>query len=809
MRKLYAILLVGFVLRLLLTPFFTYQLDFNTFIAWGNIAREVGLSSFYSSTWSDYLPGYLYVLRFLSGVNQLEILPKTLLYKLPAIIADTLTGFLVYKIVISQIVIKKHKQELALLATGVYIFNPAVLANSTFWGQVDSFTSLFSLASLYLLKSNPIFSAVFLGVGALVKPQIAMVLPVLLALMIKKKWKIKKMALYGAITAAVLLVGFLPFSDNLNLIAFMQERISTTINQYQYGSVNAFNFWGLFGFWKPDNVGFWSTKRIGDMFVAILSLFTLRKLLKDRDENKNYLALTLLFMLNFFFMTRMHERHMLPIFAPMAIAMVSAHILAPLYALFSVTYLANMYYGYTYVSTDRSLVLTSGMIKVIIIINLLAFASVAFVFFKNKHKFNLISFDLNSFFKKQRRVANKKIKDYLNKHQTKKLLYVIIFFSLITRLFFLGTPERDYFDEIYHAFTARTLVDNDPGVWDWGIDHPEGFAYEWTHPPLNKEIMAVSMKIIGVNSLAWRLPGALLGVGIVILTFKIALALTKSRDIAILSAALVSLDGLVFTMSRIGTGDVYFVFFVLLSFWAYLKDKYLFSSLALGMAISTKWSAVWFLPVLVVAHLSLRRSTFDKRLIYFFTIPIAIYLLSYTPMFLHGYDLGHFWGMQKQMWWYHSGLEATHPYTSQWWSWPIMERPVYLYQLDNNDGKLGNIYAMGNPLVFWFGLISVISSFYYLIKRKAPKQLGIALFAYLAFFVPWAGSPRIMFIYHYLPSVPFMAILSGYILKKHAWLIMPVTLTSFILFVYFYPHWIGLAIPENLSQSYYWLSSWR
>jgi len=107
------------------------------------------------------------------------------------------------------------------------------------------------------------------------------------------------------------------------------------------------------------------------------------------------------------------------------------------------------------------------------------------------------------------------------------------------------------------------------------------------------------------------------------------------------------------------------------------------------------------------------------------------------------------------------------------------------------------------------GLVSVVISIYYLIKRQAPKTLGVALFAYLIFFVPWSVSPRIMFIYHYLPSVPFMVILTSFVLKKNSWLILPVCAISFALFVYFFPHWTGIAVPEELSKSYYWFSSWR
>ena len=177
-------------------------------------------------------------------------------------------------------------------------------------------------------------------------------------------------------------------------------------------------------------------------------------------------------------------------------------------------------------------------------------------------------------------------------------------------------------------------------------------------------------------------------------------------------------------------------------------------------------------------------------------------------MFLSGHGLDIWWGMQKQMWWYHTGLVATHPYTSQWWSWPFLIRPIYLYTSDEIGGWVARIYAMGNPFVFWFGFVSIVlcSIYSYLEKNK---HLAFVVFAYLIFFVPWAASPRIMFLYHYLPSIPFLAIATGYVLRRNPKLIFAYFFICLLSFIYFCPHWAGLQIPLWLDKSYYWVSSWR
>jgi dolichyl-phosphate-mannose--protein O-mannosyl transferase len=115
---------------------------------------------------------------------------------------------------------------------------------------------------------------------------------------------------------------------------------------------------------------------------------------------------------------------------------------------------------------------------------------------------------------------------------------------------------------------------------------------------------------------------------------------------------------------------------------------------------------------------------------------------------------------------------------------------------------------MGNPFVFWTGLTAIITSFYVTLKER-NKNLAFIVFAYLIFFVPWAASPRIMFLYHYLPSIPFLAIATGYLLRRNLNYIFPFFVFGILTFIYFYPHWAGLTIPLWLDKSYYWVTSWR
>ena len=385
-------------------------------------------------------------------------------------------------------------------------------------------------------------------------------------------------------------------------------------------------------------------------------------------------------------------------------------------------------------------------------------------------------------------------------------LLIILTFAFLTRVLFLASPDQEYFDEVYHAFTAKLVLHGDPKAWEWWNPHPEGFAYEWTHPPLAKEIMALSMAFLGESAFAWRLPAALAGTVSVYLVYLIGKKLFSDPKTGLLASSIFALDGLVLVMSRIGMNDIYFLVFMLTSFYFFLKKRDLASAFFLGLAASSKWTVFWFLPILVIAHFALRRSL-QKKYLWYLILPPLVYLLSYLPMFLTGHNFDTFWELQKQMWWYHTGLKATHPYTSFWWSWPILLRPIWLYHEVVED-KIANIYAQGNPIVFWFGLASVLIAAKWAFIKKL-KSLGLIIFAYGSFFVPWALSPRIMFLYHYLPSLPFLAIATGYVLSKYPKFLLLFYSLALLLFFYFYPHWTGIKVPVWLDNSYYWFPSWR
>lgn len=350
------------------------------------------------------------------------------------------------------------------------------------------------------------------------------------------------------------------------------------------------------------------------------------------------------------------------------------------------------------------------------------------------------------------------MKKLINK---RRLLILILIFAALTRLIRLDYPNKYVFDEVYHGFTAKEYLAWHKEAWEWWTKPPPGVAYEWTHPPLAKEIMAISMFIFRTqDAWAYRLPGAMFGVLSVYLVYLLGVKLLN-RSAALIAAFVFSLDGLNFVQSRTGMNDIYYITFFLAALLLLLNRKYLFSALLLGLALSSKWAAIYgyliFIPLLI-------KDKQYRQILFLLIIPPIIYFITYLPFFLTGHSIDQFKQLQQQMWWYHTNLKATHTYSSPWWSWPLNLYPVW-YFVDYQKNTMANIFASGNPVVFWAGSVAVILTVWEIVKKRSINLI-IILLGFLAFWLPWALSPRIMFLYHFSPSIPFLSLALGYQLEK-------------------------------------------
>ncbi|MBI2599246.1 phospholipid carrier-dependent glycosyltransferase [Candidatus Curtissbacteria bacterium] len=414
-------------------------------------------------------------------------------------------------------------------------------------------------------------------------------------------------------------------------------------------------------------------------------------------------------------------------------------------------------------------------------------------------------------------------------------LIFITLFSLVVRLYRLGEPNHYYFDEVYHVVTARGYANNNPAAYDPFSSPPEEkTAYDWLHPPLAKLIQAGSIKLFGDDPIAWRLPSAIFGAAIIPLVFLLAL-LMFGPVTAVFSASVIAFENLNLAMSRITMNDIFLTLFVVASFiFTVLYDrqrkfKYkVVTVIFLGLAVASKWTGIWALAVVAtyIIFSDFKKRTFKIGSLLLFILPGIIYLASYGQFWIQGHSFADFLGLHKQIWSYQNRRDLEHAYGTtplfcvpnglngprDFCPWILDARGVY-FSFEGYGQKAGYIYALGNPLVFWFGAGAVI----YLLKefiKKRSQQVFLILAAYFVFWVPWIFSPRILFLHHYLPSIPFLSIALGLALAKiwegrYRFLAVAVVATIVLTFFYFYPISSGYPIAMDAIDRYMWLKSWR
>lgn len=450
------------------------------------------------------------------------------------------------------------------------------------------------------------------------------------------------------------------------------------------------------------------------------------------------------------------------------------------------------------------------------------------------------------------------------------VLLIILCFAFFTRMYNLHNPEKYMFDEVYHAVTAKLIAKDDPWAYEWWNPAPEpDTAVDWLHPPLAKYFQAVSILAFGENSFGWRFSSVVFGVLVILITYHLAYRLFRNHIIALLSAALASLDGLLLAQSRIAMNDIHVTFFILLTLYNYQvylqtkrTSKLFLTGITAGLAMATKWSGLFVVGIVGIFEIfhaikiffiseSTQKFTYQVeykalfkwllfRVLVLVIIPFSLYVAGYSHMFMQGKGWGHFKELHNQIWWYQTHLEATHPYQSRPIEWFLNIRPVWMH-VEYLGEKRSDIYAFGNPLLFLIGAATVFSTIIYLgirifelqdqlyasttaekiqkfsrhtINSLSTSPLLFLLISYFLVWLPWQLSPRIMFFYHYTPAVPLLCILISYWTylwgRKQKIIFFLVFASIACTFLVWYPHWVALPVSNMFADSIYFaFPKWR
>lgn len=172
----------------------------------------------------------------------------------------------------------------------------------------------------------------------------------------------------------------------------------------------------------------------------------------------------------------------------------------------------------------------------------------------------------------------------IQKRNTWLGILLMTILSILLRFIRLGFPHKLVFDETYYVKDAYSILisgyeitwpkNADSIIAGGGIPLPDSDPAYVVHPPLGKLFIALGQWLFGFEqSYSWRVFTAVFGVISVILVGRIAWRITYNPLISTLASGFMAIDGMGIVLSRTGILDNILAFWVLLGFWALLRDR--------------------------------------------------------------------------------------------------------------------------------------------------------------------------------------------------------------------------------------------
>lgn len=385
----------------------------------------------------------------------------------------------------------------------------------------------------------------------------------------------------------------------------------------------------------------------------------------------------------------------------------------------------------------------------------------------------------------------------------------------------LTRPGTIVFDETHYVSAARIVLD---------LDRPTNVE----HPLVGKTLIAGGIAMFGDNPVGWRAMSTLAGTATVLGVFAILMLLFARTRVAAFGAVLAMLNQMLFVQSRVGMLDAFLGVFMIGAvaalLWAMRAPRrrvawrVALAGVLLGLAVGTKWAAIPYCALAGLAVIVVRWRKPDawpgtstvKLLAILAATSIATYFASFAPAFFYRTDPltpGGLIPLQVEIYRLQTFVLADHNYQSDWWSWPLMLRPIwYFYELE--AGVQRGVLLVGNPAVLWGGLGAVALCVVAWLRNRDWRLFGAAAL--------WAGSlgiyaviPKSLgFFYYYHLSAIFLcvAIAAAYAhfgrgrwRDADQWFLIPVA----GLFVYFYPILSGAPLDgEQAFLRWTWFPSW-
>jgi dolichyl-phosphate-mannose-protein mannosyltransferase len=412
------------------------------------------------------------------------------------------------------------------------------------------------------------------------------------------------------------------------------------------------------------------------------------------------------------------------------------------------------------------------------------------------------------------------MKSLLNRERSwafRSVLLLAIFtlaVGLWARLYRLGFPPNQMFDELYFPVMAKKYLD---GIYQFDL-----------HPPLGKFIIAASIALLGDTPFAWRWMPAVFGCAMIPLGALLGWYYFKERVAALLLATFIAGETFLVAYSRTGVMDGFLVFFMLATLLAASmvekKGEVVWPAVLLGLSIAVKWAV--FPVAIPVGYILWRKKLFRPFLASLWISAIVYLAIVYIGALVS--VTSNPWQAWVWTWDWHvqAAKKITaaipNPLASPWWSWPFMLHPIrFFYKLEAQTMEVRVISAIGNPIIWWSSTLAVLAGLIEMVRRLVRRKwvaddpLVPIMLGYVFLLLPWVPGTRIPYIYNYLPSYAFAILALVYWLcvlwrRRPAgpWVVVAFTACAVATFVFFLPMATGFPMSFQGLQWRIWLDSW-
>ena len=410
--------------------------------------------------------------------------------------------------------------------------------------------------------------------------------------------------------------------------------------------------------------------------------------------------------------------------------------------------------------------------------------------------------------------------------------------AFFLRVINLGNPKGFVFDEVYYVDGARDYL-------RYGVEVAGSKPEFVVHPPIGKWCIALGIKIFGDSEFGWRVAAAVAGTLIILIAARLAHELFYSPFLTAITAALMAFDGLLLVHSRTALLDLFLTLFILTAAYFWFRRQYWYSGIFFGLALATKWSALYFIALFALVTLfRLLKATPVKeslrevgiRILQFGFLPLGIYLTSWAGWLFsdRGWNrdyasnpLASLFYYHKQMLDFHTSLVEKHSYQANPWGWLIMKRPTsFFYESPQGCGSTScsqEVLALGTPVLWWSATIALLFliglwawQFY---QRSIDKKLTFILLGVIAGYLPWFFfQKRTTFSFYAIVFEPFLVLAIVYCAKlfidksknpaNAQVIILGFVAVVFLNFVFFLPIYLGEVITYAQWQMRMWFVSW-